>query len=140
MAARFTPEPEAIMRHVTRFTFVCIVAALALSAPAAQARPAVDVGQRGAGVKQPAVAPPAAGAKLTSGQLHRIDGAAAVGSPAPRTAPSSVAPIESPLETGTDPAPWIFVAIPLGLLLALGGARKATHRTLLPHRGPRIAA
>ena len=114
------------MRTTTR-TILTVVAALALAAPAAQARPAGDIAQ------------PAAGTHLTPGQLHRIDGAQPVAL-APDS-PVEIAPVQAaPDGGGIDVAPWGFVAVPFALVLAFGGLRKATHKTLIPHRRTHAAA
>jgi hypothetical protein len=101
-------------------TTIAVAAALAVAAPAAQARVAVDA------------APPAPGTHLSLGALHRVDGAQAAipSSPVPVTDPA-------PVDTGGggDPLPYVLVAVPLALGLAAGGARRATHRTFLPRRG-----
>ena len=111
------------MRRSTR-TILTVIAALAVAAPAAQARPAGDV-------------PAPTGPQLTAGQLHRIDGPQPVAL-APES-PVEVAPVQAPASDGTDLSPWGYVAIPLVLVLAFGGLRKATHKTLIPHRGARVA-
>jgi hypothetical protein len=111
------------MRRSTR-TILTVVAALAVAAPAAQARPADDL-----------AAP--TGPRLTTGQLHRIDGPQPVAL-APDS-PVEIAPVKSP-SGGTDLAPWGIVAVPFALILAFGGLRKATHKTLIPHRHPTVNA
>ena len=105
------------MRRSTR-TVLTVIAALAVAAPAAQARPAGDSAQP-------------SGTHLTVGQLHRIDGNQPVAL-APES-PVEVAPVQAP-SGGSDIAPWGFVAVPFALVLAFGGLRKATHKTLIPHR------
>ena len=107
------------MRRSTR-TILTVVAALAVTAPAASARTAAE---------PPQMAP---GAHLTQGQLHRVDGNQPVAL-APDS-PVEVAPVQAPVGDGGDLTPWIFVAVPLALTLAAGGARKATHKTLIPRR------
>ena len=108
------------MRRSTR-TILTVVAALAVAAPAAQARPAGE-----------SAAP--SGPQLTQGQLHRIDGPQPVA--IEPSAPVEVAPVQAPTSGGTDFAPWGYVAVPFALVLAFGGLRKVTHKTLIPHRAP----
>jgi hypothetical protein len=112
------------MSRTTR-SILTVIAALAVAAPAAQARPASEV-----------AAP--TGPQLSAGQLHRIDGPQPVAL-APES-PVEVAPVKAaPTADGTDLAPWGIVAIPFVLLLAFGGVRLATHKTLIPHRSTRVA-
>ena len=105
------------MTRSTR-TILVALAVLAVAAPAAGARPATES--------------PAAGPQLTQGQLHRIDGPQPVAL-APESPFVEVAPVEAPAG-GTDVTPWIFLAVPVGLVLLVGGLRKATHRTVVPRR------
>jgi hypothetical protein len=106
------------MRRSTH-TILTVIAALAVAAPAAQARPAGELA-------------PATGPQLTQGQLHRVDGNQPVAlAPA---SPVEVAPVQAAPSGGTDSTPWLLAAVPFALLLAFGGVRMATHRTLIPHR------
>jgi hypothetical protein len=50
--------------------------------------------------------------------------------------PRPVAPV--PDTGGGSDVPWAFIILPVGLLAATGAARKASHRTVLPHRAPRV--
>jgi hypothetical protein len=107
---------------MTRSTRIAVTAltALAVVAPAAQAKPATE----------PVQSKPSA---MTVGQLHRVDGGQPV-SLAPDSAVEITtlgSPVASPDGNGS---PWIFVAAPLTLLVAAGAARKATKRTFVPRR------
>ncbi|MEA2297027.1 MAG: hypothetical protein QOE86_4666 [Solirubrobacteraceae bacterium] len=118
------------MRRSIHTTTVALVAAASLAAvPAALARPAVDV----------VGSHPAATADLTPAQLHAINGHQPV-DPAPVTSGDLALPPAAPADTGGGSSvPWTIIALPFGVLLATGAARKASHRTVLPHRAPRIS-
>jgi hypothetical protein len=107
------------MRRFTR-TALILAAVTAMAAPAAQARVASEP------------ASPGSGSHLTVGQLHRVDGNQPVALAAAE--PVEVTPVSVPDAGGADLTPWLFIAVPLGLLLTAGGARKVSHKTLIPRR------
>jgi hypothetical protein len=49
-------------------------------------------------------------------------------------------PVAAPVSDtgGGSDVPWALIIVPAGLLAATGAARKASHRTVLPHRAPRV--
>ena len=123
------------MRKSTRFILTA-AAALAVAAPAAQAKPAGEYVQS---KPAPAVSNPniidGNLIGLTAQPMHQVDGNLV--SLEPRgtgvvNPPSS--PVVADTGTGTDSTPWIIAAAAFAMLAAVGVSRKLQHRTLLPHR------
>jgi hypothetical protein len=108
----------------TMHTTLAVTAALSLAAPsAALARPARDA--------------PAHAIHLTPAQLRAIDGHQPLDPPA--SSPVEVTPVQAPASGGDGPDALLLVAVPLTLLCAAAAGRKITHRSLLPHRRPRVS-
>jgi hypothetical protein len=106
----------------TMHTALAVTAAVSLAAPpAALALPARDA--------------PAPVVRLTPAQLRAIDGHQPPDPPA--ASPVEVTPLEAPGSDGLDA--WVLVAVPLSVIGAAGAGRKLMHRSLLPHRRPRVS-
>jgi hypothetical protein len=103
-------------------TAVAVTAAVSLAGPpAALARPARDA--------------PAPVVRLTPAQLRAIDGHQPPDPPP--ASPVQATPLEAPV-SGGGPDAWVLVAVPLSVICAAGARRKIMHRSLLPHRRPRV--
>jgi hypothetical protein len=108
----------------TIHTALAVTAAVSLAAPpAALALPARDT--------------PGPVVRLTPAQLHAIDGHQPRDPPA--ASPVEITPLSAPATGGDGVDAWVLVAVPLTVLGAAGAGRKLTHRSLLPHRRPRVS-